>query len=103
MNSPRITAVVGTSTESPRPKAPLTPAMATTIATAMSPPTNLRLLLRHMPLHRHARLETGGHHDLVVVHRPQGHRARLSPIAVHHAHGKAALLTGDRVARHDDR
>src|SRR5688500_8103696 len=102
MNSPLTTAVVGTSTPPPRPNAPLAPAMATTSATTPNPPAILRALLRDMPLHRHTLLEPRGHHNLVIAHRSQRHRARADPVAVDDAHGMVALLARDCIARHDD-
>src|SRR5918993_446459 len=102
MNSPLTTAVVGTSTASPPPKAPLTPAMARTSAIASAAPTSPRFLFRDISLHRHPRLQAGRHDDLMVVHRAQGHWARTRAIALHHMHRETVLLARDRVARHDD-
>src|SRR5688572_5625585 len=102
MNSPLSTAVVGTSTASPPPNAPLTPAMATTSATARAAPMSPRFLFRDISLHRHPRLQAGRHDDLMVAHRAQGHRARTRAIALHHVHRKVVLLARHGVARHDD-
>src|SRR5918999_585977 len=97
MNSPLTTAVVGTSAPPSRPKTPLAPAMTTTSATKPTPPAIFRLLLRDMPLHRHSSLEARRHHDLVVAHRPEGHRSR--PDAIDLLHAARELETRIRVER----
>src|SRR5919112_4226484 len=101
MNSPLVTAVVGTAIASPRPKARLTPMMAMTIATATSAPTILRLLARHMSLHRHTRLEARRYDNLVIICRTDCNRPLADAIAVDDADGETVLLCEYRIARQD--
>src|SRR5687767_12032733 len=103
MKSPLVTAVVGTSTASPRPNAPLTATIASTIARTTSAPTILRLLLRHMPLHHRAGFETGRHDHLVVVHGSHRDRSLARTAAVHHSHGETVFFAEQGVPRHHDR
>ena len=53
-----------------------TPAMATTIARPATEAMIVRLLPRHMSLHRHSRLETGRDNHFVIVHRAERDRSR---------------------------
>src|SRR5688500_5435245 len=102
MNSPLMTAVVGTSTAAAPPKAPLTPAIATTMASPATEAMIVRFLLRHMTLHRHARLEAGRDNDLVIVHRTKRDRVRTFAAAIQDAHRKGVVLAHDCVAGYDD-
>src|SRR5204862_6148370 len=102
MNSPLTTTVVGTSTAAVRPNTPLTPAMRTTIARPTIRPRILRLLLRHMPLHHHARLQTGGNNHFVIVFRAERPRARPDGASVQHPHRQPVFLTHNGVAGYDD-
>src|SRR5919197_966559 len=102
MNSPLTTTVVGTSTAAARPNAPLTPAMTARIARPAIRPTIRRLLWRHMPLHRHSRLQTGGDKHLVIVFRAEHHRARPDRVSVQYPHRKAVFLAHNGVAGYDD-
>src|SRR5688572_10803269 len=92
MNSPLITAVVGTSTAAPPPNAPLTPAMMTTSARPATEAEIVRLLFRHMSLHGHSRFEAGRNNHLVVVHCAERHCARPGTVAVHHSHRERIVL-----------
>src|SRR5262245_15627799 len=103
MNSPLVTTVVGTSTAVPRPNAPLTPAIAATIANPPATSRMLRRLLRHMALHYRSRLEAGRDHHFVIVHGADRHRARARRIAIEHPHAERVVLFHDGIARdHDD-
>src|SRR5687767_14506437 len=103
MKSPLMTSVVGTSTEDPRPNAPLAPAAATTTASPATAPTSLRLLPRHMPLHRHARLQAGRDYRFVIVHRAERDRSRPGVAPVQHPHRERVLVAHDGIAGyHDD-
>src|SRR5580765_2280656 len=84
MNSPFVTAVVGTSSDAPRLNAPLAPATPTPIARAPTQAMIVRLLLRHMSLHEHARLQTRRDNHLVIVHRAERDGARPGAGPVHH-------------------
>src|SRR4029453_3436506 len=102
MNSPLVTTVVGTSAAVPRPNAPLTPAIATTIA---SPPTArrmLRRLLRHMSLHDRSRFETGCDNHFGIVHGAESNGSRARRPAIEHPHAERVVLFHDRIARHHD-
>src|SRR4051794_31909357 len=102
MNSPLTTTVVGTSTAAVRPNTPLTPATTTRNARPAIRPTIRRLLWRHMPLHRHSRLQTGGDNHFAIVFRAERHRARLDGVSVHCPHRKPLFLAHNGVARYDD-
>src|SRR5918993_2660314 len=102
MNSPLTTSVVGTSTAAPPPNAPLTPAMATTITRPAAKAMILRLLPRHMSLHRDSRLQTGRDNHFVIAHRTERNRTRPRTPSVEHAHRICVVLTDDCVARHND-
>src|SRR5213083_2825285 len=100
MNSPLMTAVVGTSTAAPRPNAPLTPAMAPMMARPTTEAATVRLLVRHMPLHRDSCLETGRDDSLVIVHRTQRDCARSVAVPVQHPHRERVFLAHDGVTRY---
>src|SRR5688500_2332401 len=102
MNSPLMTAVVGTSTTAPPPNAPLTPAMTLMMARPAAEPMMVRLLLRHMPLYRHSRLQTRRDNRFVIVHRAHCHGARADVVSVQHAYCERVSFEHDGVARHHD-
>src|SRR5687768_4163126 len=100
MNSPLMTAVVGTSMALPRPNAPLTPTIAPTAMRAATQMRIVRLSARHMSLHRHARLQAGRDNHFVIVHRAERHRARSGAAAVEHAHDERVVVLRDGIAGH---
>src|SRR5688572_10503144 len=102
MNSPLTTSVVGTSTVASPPNAPLMPASATTIARPAPRAMILRLLWRHMPLHRHPGLEAGRDNHFVIVHRAERDGARPGIVSIQHAHSESVFLAHDGIAGHHD-
>src|SRR5688572_32933340 len=102
MNSPLMTSVVGTSTDAPPPNAPLAPARATTTARPAADTMIVRLLPRHMSLHRDSRLQTGRDNHFVIAHGTERDRARSCAVAVEHSHRIRVVPPHDRVARDDD-
>src|SRR5260221_11202157 len=98
MNSPLITAVVGTSTAAPRPKTPRTPAIATTIARPATEAMIRRLLWPHMSLSPQSRLQAGRHNHFVIVHRAECDCARPGAAPVQHARRERIFLAHDGVA-----
>src|SRR5918992_3070039 len=101
MNSPWTTADVGTSIAALPPNAPPTAAIAATIATAASERPIVRLLLRHMPLHRHTRLQARRDNHFVIAHRAERDRLRPRAAAIEHAHAEPTFALRASVGRHD--
>src|SRR5437660_1560898 len=102
MNSPRVTTVVGTSATDCPPKTPRTPATAATMPIAAIEPRIARLLLRHMTLDLHSRLQAGRDDRLDVVRGAERDGTAADCAPVKRSHRKRIVLACDGISWDDD-